>query len=77
MNIGRRIPVASLLSLAFALTLIPDGRATLKFKKETGKKCTFCHTRIPEIGDEDPGLNNEGRRFQENGNRLTEDQRRN
>lgn len=50
--------------------------ATLKYKKETGKKCTFCHTAIPNQGDEDPKLNREGRRFKENGYRLTEDQKR-
>jgi hypothetical protein len=51
--------------------------ATMKYKKDTGKKCTFCHTApIPKKGDEDPKLNDEGRKFQENGYKLTEEQKR-
>lgn len=50
--------------------------ATMKYKKDTGKKCTFCHTGIPKKGDEDPQLNDEGRKFQENGHTLTEEQKR-
>lgn len=50
--------------------------ATLKYKKETGKKCTFCHTGIPEPGDEDPQLNRDGERYRENGYQLTEEQKR-
>jgi len=46
---------------------------TLKHKKETGKKCTFCHTRIPEEGDRDPQLNKVGKKFKEDGYKLTEE----
>ncbi len=50
--------------------------ATLKHKRETGKKCTFCHTRIPEKGARDPRLNEEGKRFKDNGYKLTEEQKK-
>lgn len=53
-----------------------DTRATLKFKKETGKKCTFCHTGIPESGDEDPQLTEDGKKFRDNDYKLTEEQKR-
>ncbi len=38
----------------------------MKHKKETGKRCIFCHTRIPEPEEKDPQLNGEGEKFQEN-----------
>lgn len=59
----------------FSLFLIlgtSDSRATLRYKKQTGKKCTYCHTGIPEPGDEDPQLNKEGKKFKENDYRLDE-----
>jgi hypothetical protein len=52
--------------------------ATLKYKRETGKPCVFCHDPVPEPEEEDPQLNREGERFRENGYRLyrlTEDQK--
>jgi hypothetical protein len=51
-------------------------QATLKYKKETGKKCTFCHVSIPEKGDEDPKLTKDGKEFKENGYKLTEEQKK-
>ena len=51
-------------------------QATLKYKKETGKKCTFCHVSIPEKGDEDPKLTKDGKEFKENGFQLTEEQKK-
>jgi hypothetical protein len=56
------------------LSLRPS--ATLRYKKETDKECTFCHTGIPRKGDEDPKLNEDGRKFQDNGYRLTDEQKR-
>ena len=50
--------------------------ATLKYKKETGKRCSFCHTGIPKDGDEDKKLNTDGELFKKNGYRLTEEQKR-
>lgn len=62
---------------AFFLLLLPsDAGATLKYKKETGKKCSFCHTSVPEPGDEDPKLTEEGRNFVKNGYKLTEEQKK-
>jgi hypothetical protein len=56
------------------LSLRPE--ATLKYKRESDKECTFCHVGIPRNGDEDPKLNDDGRKFKENGYQLTEDQKR-
>lgn len=60
----------------FALLYNANTEATLKYKKETGKKCAFCHTGIPREGDENPQLNEDGKTFKENGNRLTEEQKK-
>lgn len=49
--------------------------ATLKHRKETGKRCVFCHTRIPESGAEDPQLNEDGQKFEDNDYRLTVEQK--
>lgn len=51
-----------------------QAQATLKFKKETGKKCIYCHYRVPERDEKDPQLNEEGIKFKENGFRLKEGQ---
>ncbi|MBI4456416.1 MAG: hypothetical protein HY644_11005 [Acidobacteria bacterium] len=50
-------------------------KATLKYKKETDKPCTFCHAGIPRRGDEDPQLTEDGKKFRENGYKLTEEQK--
>ena len=51
------------------------GQATLKYRKETGKKCIFCHTGIPKAGAEDPQLTKEGKKFRDNGHKLTDEQK--
>ncbi len=43
--------------------------ATPKYAKETGKKCTDCHVKIPKKG-EDPNLTNLGKAFQKNDHKL-------
>ena len=43
--------------------------ATQKYAKETGKKCTQCHTKIPKKG-EDPNLTDFGKEFHKNGDKL-------
>ncbi len=64
------------LSLSLVLGLLSLRlTATLKHKKETSKKCVFCHSGIPEIEDKDPQLNQEGKKFRENGFKLTKEQR--
>ncbi len=64
------------LAALFLLAFLPPAEATLKYKKDTGKKCMFCHTGIPQPGDEDPQLNPDGKKFRDNGYRLTEEQKR-
>jgi hypothetical protein len=61
--------------IVFGLSCL-SSMATLKHKKETGKKCTYCHTGIPEEGDPDPQLNKVGKKFKENGYKLTEEQKK-
>ena len=73
----RRIKMVTLLILLggfFSLLFHSTAEATLKHKKETGKRCIFCHTRIPEPEEKDPQLNADGEKFRENGYNLTEDQ---
>jgi len=72
-----RIAVFALLGGFFLLLMVgmDNAQATLKYKKETGKKCTFCHSQIPEPGDEDPRLTEDGKKFKENGHKLTEEQK--
>lgn len=70
-----KLLAALLLSGGLCFILITtSGQATLKYKKETGKKCTFCHTGIPRPGDEDPQLNDDGKKFKANDYKLTEEQ---
>ena len=70
---------AAIVLLGSLLLLLMAGMdnagATLKYKKETGKKCTFCHTEIPEPGDKDPRLTEDGKKYKENGHKLTEEQK--
>jgi len=40
-----------------------EAQATPKFTQETGKACTFCHTAPPT-------LNDQGKKFKANGNKL-------
>ena len=63
-----------ILSGFFLLLFHSTAEATLKYRKETGKLCVFCHTRIPEPEEKDPQLNADGEKFRENGYNLTEDQ---
>ncbi len=59
----------------FLLLFESTAEATLKYRKETGKLCVFCHTRIPEPEQDDPELTEEGKKFKENGYHLTETQK--
>jgi len=70
-----RVALLVLLGGFFSLLFYSTAEATLKYKKETGKRCIFCHTRIPEPEEKDPQLNEEGEKFLENGYTLTQDQR--
>ncbi|MEW5976128.1 MAG: hypothetical protein AB1898_10035 [Acidobacteriota bacterium] len=57
---------AMILGLVFAWT---PASATLKYSKETGKKCLDCHSKVPKKG-EDPNLTELGKKFAENGHKL-------
>jgi len=73
----RKIKTVALLVLLggfFSLLFDSTAEATLKHKKETGKRCIFCHTRIPEPEEQDPQLNADGEKFKENDYSLTQDQ---
>jgi hypothetical protein len=59
----------------FLLLFNFTAEATLKYRKETGKKCVSCHTRIPEHAEADPRLNEQGKKSRENDCRLTKDQK--
>ena len=69
-----QVILAQTLNLVLGLSL--QLTATLKYKRETSKKCAFCHSGIPEMEDEDPQLNQEGKKFRENGFKLTEEQKK-
>ncbi|RPI28341.1 MAG: hypothetical protein EHM61_05460 [Acidobacteria bacterium] len=72
-----KLLVSTALLLVFFIGLYSfTAEATLKYKKETGKKCTFCHTDIPKAGDEDKKLTDDGRKYQENGFKLTDEQKK-
>jgi len=66
-----------ILSLVLALLLGLNFQAagSAKYTKETGKNCKFCHTTVPKKGATDTLLNEEGKKFQENGNKLTDAQK--
>jgi hypothetical protein len=58
----------------FTLTLVFTTNATVEHQKATKKKCTDCHTSpLPKKGDADPKLNDFGKKFKENGNKLPEE----
>ncbi len=69
-----RVALLVLLGGLFLLLFHSPAEATLKHKKETGKRCIFCHTRIPEPEEKDPQLNADGEKFRENDYSLTQDQ---
>ena len=67
---------AGLLLIFFVGLYSYTAEGTLKYKKETGKKCTFCHTEIPAAGDEDKKLTDDGQKFRDNGFKLTDEQKK-
>ncbi len=55
---------AAALLVAGALTLAPEkAQASATFAQQTGKPCAFCHTAPP-------ALNDQGKKFKANGNKL-------
>jgi len=62
------------LVLALFLGLNFQAAGSAKYTKETGKNCKFCHTSVPKKGATDPLLTEDGKKFKDNGNKLTDDQ---
>ena len=74
---NRTIKVLSafFVAVALILVLIHNANASAKFTKETGKKCTDCHTKIPKKGEADLYLTELGKKFKENGNNMPEEKK--
>ncbi len=66
---------AFLFAVALILALIHNANASAKFTKETGKKCTDCHSKIPKKGESELYLTELGRKFKENGNKMPEEKK--
>jgi len=71
----KRSLAAVILILAIFLGLNFQAAGSAKYTKETGKKCKFCHTSLPVKGATDPLLNEDGKKYKENGNKLTDEQK--
>ena len=52
-----------------------NANASAKFTKETGKKCTDCHSKVPKKGEADLYLTELGKKFKENGNKMPEEKK--
>jgi hypothetical protein len=71
----KKTAAAFALILALFLGLSFQAVGSQKFTKETGKNCKFCHSSIPKKDATDPLLTEEGQKFKDNGNQLTDDQK--
>lgn len=60
-------PVALVLILA-----APNAEATPKFARQTGERCSFCHSGVPRLNDTGLSFKNNGFRFP-NGNEPPKD----
>jgi hypothetical protein len=61
--IGRR-PVFAAAPLAAALILAaPNAEATPKFARQTGQRCSFCHSGVRRLNDTGLAFKNDGFRF--------------
>ena len=63
------------LVMAIFLGLNFKAVASAKYTQENGKKCAFCHTSVPKKGATDPLLNQDGKTFKDNDNKLTDEQK--
>ncbi|MFN8005790.1 MAG: hypothetical protein U0V70_01930 [Terriglobia bacterium] len=70
LNLLIRLSLAVMITLFLSLVLWSPVKASSQFTKETGKKCTDCHSKIPKKGDKDLYLTELGKKFKENGNKL-------
>jgi predicted transcriptional regulator len=64
-----------LYAVILILVLIYNVNASTKFTKETGKKCTECHSKIPKKGEAELYLTELGKKFKENGNKMPEEKK--
>jgi hypothetical protein len=64
-----------LYAIVLILVLMYNANASTKFTKETGKKCTECHSKIPKKGEADLYLTELGKKFKENGNKMPEEKK--
>lgn len=76
-KINRALKVLSAFFFAAALifVLIHNANASAKFTKETGKKCTDCHSKIPKKGETELYLTELGKKFKDNGNKMPEEKK--
>ena len=58
--------------LVFSTAFLSPLNASSKFTKETGKKCTDCHSKTPKKGEKELYLTELGKKFKDNGNKLPE-----
>ena len=62
------VALITALAVVTVWSLVPV-TATPKYAKDTGKKCTDCHVKVPKKG-EDPNLTDLGKAFQKNDHKL-------
>ena len=67
LKLGFALGTALGVALLFSVT---PANATLKYAKETGKKCLDCHVKVPKKGDKDVQLTELGKKFAENDHKL-------
>jgi hypothetical protein len=69
----KMLKAACLMGTALGVMLVfsaTPSMGTQKYAKETKKKCTDCHTKVPKKGATDHLLNEFGKKFAENGHKL-------
>ena len=64
-----------LLAVVLPAVVLHHATASVKFTKETGKKCVDCHSQIPKKGETELYLTEYGKKFKENGNKAVEEKK--
>jgi predicted transcriptional regulator len=75
LNLAAKMLSAFFLAGALIVVLFYNANASAKFTKETGKKCTDCHSKIPKKGETELYLTELGKKFRENGNKVPEEKK--
>jgi hypothetical protein len=70
LNLAAKVLSVFFLAAALMVVLFNNANASAKFTKETGKKCTDCHSKIPKKGETELYLTELGKKFKENGNKM-------